>query len=40
MSNIALSPRAMAATEVLRRWRPQRLGCCAPTQPRSKRYGV
>ena len=24
--------------ELLRRWRPRRHACCAPTQPRSKRY--
>ena len=26
--------------ELLRRWRPRRHDCCAPTQPRSKRYGA
>ena len=29
-----------APIEVLRRWRPRRHDCCAPTPPRSKRYGA
>ena len=31
---------AAAAIELLRRWRPRRHACCAPTPPRSKRYGA
>ncbi len=27
-------------TELLRRWRPRRHACCAPTPPRLKRYGA
>ena len=31
---------AAGAIEVSLRWRPRRHACCAPTQPRSKRYGA